>query len=572
MRVRRSALAALIAVATIVLAPSAAFADADPGDGSGRAEGTYIEYTGTATRVDYDSDGVAHTDNPPEDATFGIECDDDGCRVYGLPFVSRENVLTVTSGSASFAFPASGNPTCATGDDGSRRAETVTIEATATSALVTIEEPSEGWVDCEGTQTYLWGITITIEATYSSGDPCVLEGSACPPEPEPTEEPVAAGGTGSGPGSSSAPRDITTPTVLSTLPTAAQAATAPNAIWAAVATIVLVLLIALPTHFFNAAAERASEILAAWWRRVRARSARREAPSESEAAADPVFDPLSGAAPVAAPGEAPAAEPVARPGVRLSGWPLAAAGVLAASVIAAFADPAFAFDGAGLRVFLSILISFGVEVVLGWFAVVLLVRRTHPSASANFQFSPVTLVIVVLAVLLTRITQFEPAIVFGLVAGVAFGGILGTAEKARVALIGLGWSFGIGILAWIGYSVIAAATGAAPAGGMLFLSETLSAAAIAGISTLPIALLPVRGLAGHTVWSWNRVVWAAAYAIGLFAFMLVLLPMPFSWAEVGLGIWAWVGLYLLYALAAVGVWLAITRPWRNRDAQIIPES
>lgn len=260
------------------------------------------------------------------------------------------------------------------------------------------------------------------------------------------------------------------------------------------------------------------------------------------------------------------AQPGALPGVRLSGLPLAALGVVAASILATFADPAFAFDIVGLRVFSSILISFAIEVVLGWFAVVFIVRRTHPNVAAKFEFAPLTLLIVLLAVVLTRITQFEPAIVVGLVAGVAFGGLLATAERARVALIGLGWSFGIGILAWMGYSAIAAATGSNPQGGLLFLSETLSAAAIAGISALPIALLPVRGLAGHIVWSWNRLAWGIAYAVGLIAFFLVLLPMPFSWAQVGLGIWTWVGLYLAYALGGLGIWLIVTRPWKRAEA------
>ena len=108
--------------------------------------------------------------------------------------------------------------------------------------------------------------------------------------------------------------------------------------------------------------------------------------------------------------------------------------------------------------------SFVLDVVIGWFVLLLIVRRTHPGAIATFDFKPLTLLVVAGAVLLTRITGFEPGIVFGLVAGVVFAGVIGTA-KARVALIGLGYAFAVGVLAWIGYSITAATSGEHPGSG-----------------------------------------------------------------------------------------------------------
>jgi hypothetical protein len=87
-------------------------------------------------------------------------------------------------------------------------------------------------------------------------------------------------------------------------------------------------------------------------------------------------------------------------------------------------------------------------------------------------------------------------------------------------------------------------------------------------------LLPVRGLVGRDVWQWNRAAWAVSYAVGLAGFLLVLMPMPFSWATVSASIWAWGGLYAAYALAALGVWLAVERPWRRapREKAVGPGS
>ena len=39
------------------------------------------------------------------------------------------------------------------------------------------------------------------------------------------------------------------------------------------------------------------------------------------------------------------------------------------------------------------------------------------------------------------------------------------------------------------------------------------------------------------------------------------MPMPFAWQGVPLELGVWIGLYVLYAVIAVAVWAAVTRPW-----------
>jgi len=201
-----------------------------------------------------------------------------------------------------------------------------------------------------------------------------------------------------------------------------------------------------------------------------------------------------------------------------------------------------------------------------WFLLILLVRRTTPTATARFRFAPASLLVVVIAVLFTRLTGFQPGIVFGLVAGVVFGTVIAVAEKARLALIGLGYSFALALVGWVAYSVIASSTGSHPGAPIVFVQETLSAMAIGGIAALPIALVPLRGLAGYEIWRWHRWLWALAYAVGLVAFFVVLMPKPFSWATVGWSVWAWGGIYAAYALGAVILWLIAARPWRTDEA------
>ncbi|MEE3703899.1 alcohol dehydrogenase catalytic domain-containing protein, partial [Pasteurella multocida] len=99
--------------------------------------------------------------------------------------------------------------------------------------------------------------------------------------------------------------------------------------------------------------------------------------------------------------------------------------------------------------------------------------------------------------------------VFGLVAGLGFATTVGIAAKARTTLVPLAYAFGLGILAWIVFGLVADRSGESL--GMTLLVETLSALTVGGMVALPLALVPVKGLGGHTVWQASRRLWAACY-------------------------------------------------------------
>ena len=180
----------------------------------------------------------------------------------------------------------------------------------------------------------------------------------------------------------------------------------------------------------------------------------------------------------------------------------------------------------------------------------------------SYSFKPATLLLVVVAVAFTRITEFEPGIIFGLVAGVGFGALVGQAQEARAALVMLGYGAAAGLMAWFAYGALGDPDGVVGT----FVSETLAATAIAGMAALPIALFPLPGMPGHAVFAWNRTRWAGCYALGLVAFFLVLMPTPYAWEEVGWTLRAWVLGYLAYLGAALVLWSLVRRSRTGPDA------
>lgn len=232
-------------------------------------------------------------------------------------------------------------------------------------------------------------------------------------------------------------------------------------------------------------------------------------------------------------------------------WVLIAVGVTLATVISAFVDPGFGWNLGSVRMLLSMGIAFTLESVAGWFVIRAVLAKTDPELNPKPEFKFGSLLIVLIAVVLSRIVGFEPGIVFGLVVGLTFGASLASARNARVKLVGLGWAFGIGLVGWLGYSLLSGATGWLA----VFSAETLSAVAISSLAALPVALLPFAGLDGGVLFRWNRWAWAGVYTAALFVFFIVLMPMPFSWGGVGSPLATWVLLYIAYAVFAVVVWL-----------------
>ena len=306
------------------------------------------------------------------------------------------------------------------------------------------------------------------------------------------------------------------PSVLSGLRTPASVDVGQTLV-AALVTVVLVLLLAFPTSLLNSAVETGTDRFSAWWRR---RSGRGEQVDDD--------------------------------GVP---WWWAAAGVLAAGVVSSFVDPQFGMNAGSVRTLLSVVVGVSLEVVLGWVVVAAVVRRTVPDATPSFSFAPATLLLVAGAVVLTRVTGFEPGIVFGLVAGIGFATVAGRAAKARVTLVPLAVGAAVALLAWALYPLASGSTGTVG----VFVAETLSATAVGGLVALPLALVPVPGLGGHTVFSWDRRVWAGCYSFGLFAFFVVLMPTPYAWGEVSWSLLAWVLVYLAYLAVAVSAWWLVRR-------------
>ncbi|MGO1545435.1 MAG: hypothetical protein ACTHXA_13970 [Gulosibacter sp.] len=243
---------------------------------------------------------------------------------------------------------------------------------------------------------------------------------------------------------------------------------------------------------------------------------------------------------------------------RIPRWVGVVFGVIVVSILAGFVEPDFGFNAGSARVLLTVFTTMVVESVLAALIIVLVMARRGLAAAPRFRFG--SILIVLAAVAFTLLTGFQPGLVFGAIITVAFLSQPKPADDRDATAIELIYLFTIGVVAWIAFSAFAR-NGATASGdvGLLFVSEVLAALTIGALSALPILLAPVPGLPGHDLFRWSWQAWAGIYAVVAAAFALVLIPFPESWETVNTPILVWAGLYVVYALIAIAVWVSLRR-------------
>lgn len=241
---------------------------------------------------------------------------------------------------------------------------------------------------------------------------------------------------------------------------------------------------------------------------------------------------------------------------RLPGW-LMWPGFAVAALLGAFVDPDFGVNLMSLRLVLTLFLSFLLFNLLTWAIVRRVAMRVQPDSAPYLRFRWGSLLLVLVAVLVARLLGLEPGVVFGLVAGIAYATTLQAAKSAVVTIAGSAFGLVLAILAWIAYSLLHPAP--LDDAVSVFVVEFLAGVTVKGVSTLPLSLLPLGNLDGAKVFGWRKVAWGIAYAVGLAAFMLVLLTIPKAWGEIPGDFVRWLVLFGVYAIVAIVVWAVNAR-------------
>ena len=184
-------------------------------------------------------------------------------------------------------------------------------------------------------------------------------------------------------------------------------------------------------------------------------------------------------------------------------------------------DPTFGFSVLSVATFIGLAIGLVVTVLA--FAIPLYLGTRRSGLGFSPHALPATLAIAIGCVIISRIADFQPGYVYGLIIGFAFSRELTKVESGRLDALAIGFGFGVAVVAWLLLPTFRSLGG----GETTFLSATLETAAatvvVAGLEAAVIGMLPVRFLPGERVRAWNQRIWIGLLGIATFAFCHILL-------------------------------------------------
>jgi photosystem II stability/assembly factor-like uncharacterized protein len=351
---------------------------------------------------------------------------------------------------------------------------------------------------------------------------------------------IAGGGLSNQPGlftlgqaSAAAPPPATknnSPSVTSTfgssLAIPASLVTAPLSVLInAILTVILILLITFPAQLFNRVYDENHTRIRDWW-----------------AARLPWV--------LRAQHEMPQMRPTLRTGLSVT----AVLGI--GALLAAILDPHFGFNLRSLALFTGALLALVGGATVSGLSAGAYRRTRHRVGSWHVRALPSALAITGLSVLISRLTDFQPGYLYGIIGGVVFSQQLSKTEQGHEVAIASVATLVVSISAWSLWVPVSAAAGLDPTSfGLALLENFLSALFITGMVGLLIELVPLRFLPGERLAQWHWAAWSLVFGVALLAIIEVIIRPQNHAARNNAPFWTTMALFVGFGVASVLFWL-----------------
>jgi hypothetical protein len=288
----------------------------------------------------------------------------------------------------------------------------------------------------------------------------------------------------------------------------------------------VVLVVPFPAALFNSTLEENYEVVSGWWRRLggrvgrgtrrgvswageRIRNARRGPADPSATAQQIPAEPTS--APIAATADEPSAFWRTPAGM--------ATFIGLSALLYALLDPTFGFSVDSLGTLAGM--ALGLLLTLTVFFVPLIILSRGEGVRLTAEALPGTLFVALLCVIVSRVANFQPGYLYGLIIGYGFTRELTKAQEGRLEGVATATAFAASVVAWLALPAIRGGSGSGLGG--IILETALATVVVAGLEAALFGLLPLRFLPGERVRAWNQRAWMALIGLAAFAFFHILL-------------------------------------------------
>ena len=159
-------------------------------------------------------------------------------------------------------------------------------------------------------------------------------------------------------------------------------------------------------------------------------------------------------------------------------------------------------------------------------------------------------------VLITRLTGVQPGYVYGIIGGFTFGIALTADDQGRMAFRGMSILLVVGIAAWFARIPFEPSVGVVGGDTGTVINQVLAEIFIGAVQGTAIGLIPLKFLAGETLFSWNRRRWAVLWGASILFFAhVVLYPVSsFTPNPSPTGVYTILLTVVAYGAIALGFW------------------
>jgi hypothetical protein len=231
---------------------------------------------------------------------------------------------------------------------------------------------------------------------------------------------------------------------------------------------------------------------------------------------------------------------------------------LAATAITAFlfglADPHFGFNEHSVRLFVAVTIALFVVTYLANLLTRVILRRTW-AVDVTIAIRPLAIVITIVAVALSRVLEFSPGFLVGLVLGLSIARDAADKHAWKAVLVRASVLVAFALISWAAYSSLVENETLGHGFTAELVLEIFVAIATEGIVMILVELLPLHLLEGERLFKHSKLLWAGTYAVVLTVFILAVVPWEHNWRQLEGNVVGWFAIVGGFAVVAVAIYL-----------------
>ena len=192
------------------------------------------------------------------------------------------------------------------------------------------------------------------------------------------------------------------------------------------------------------------------------------------------------------------------------------------AVFGGLLNPRFGLNRQSADGFLATLLAFAFGAVVSWYVSKSFRTRHHYPTHTYLRALPLGLAVAALCVLVSRISDFQPGYLYGVVVSVAFVETLEERHNAHLTVISTMSTLVVAMLAWFAWIPINHLATLHSGNIVIALADDVFGSIfVGGLVGTVVGLLPLEFLPGGTLAKWRRDVWAGVFFVAMFLLIAV---------------------------------------------------